>query len=127
MHERLKYIADEIDEILNAGTIDSLAIESAFFAKNASTAFKLGQVRGVCMLGAARAGLPVHEYAPRLVKVAVSGYGAAGKQQVAWMVQRILKLDSPIESPDAADALAIAICHAHHAWHNGSLTMESSL
>ncbi len=90
------------------------AIEDVFYALNAKSALKLGQVRGVAMLAAAACGLEVAEYAPLAIKAAVVGYGRAEKSQVQDMVRRLLKLPAPPE-PDAADALAIAICHLHTA------------
>jgi crossover junction endodeoxyribonuclease RuvC len=86
-----------------------------FFSANAKSALKLGQVRGVAMLAAAASALPVFEYAPLSVKSSVVGYGLAAKEQVQFMVTRLLGLDAPPDSADAADALAIAICHIHTA------------
>ena len=94
---------------------DMVAIEEVFFSANAKSALKLGQVRGVAMLAAANCGLTVAEYAPLAIKSAVVGYGLAAKEQVQFMVARLLGLDGPPEPPDAADALAIAICHIHTA------------
>ena len=94
---------------------DEVAIEDVFHAVNAKSAFKLGQVRGVAMLAASSAGLTVAEYAPLSVKSAVVGYGRAEKYQVQHMVQQLLKLPTIPEPADAADALAIAICHVHTA------------
>ena len=94
---------------------DCIAIEEVFFSANAKSALKLGQVRGVAMLAAATCGLTVAEYAPLSIKSSVTGYGLAAKEQVQFMVTRLLALDSPPDSPDAADALAIAICHIHTA------------
>jgi crossover junction endodeoxyribonuclease RuvC len=82
---------------------------------NAKSALKLGQVRGVALLAAANAGLPVAEYAPLKIKSTVTGYGLAQKEQVQFMVARLLNLESAPQPADAADALAIAICHIHHA------------
>ena len=94
---------------------DCVAIEEVFFSANAKSALKLGQVRGVAMLAAATCGLTVAEYAPLSIKSSVTGYGLAAKEQVQFMVTRLLALDAPPDSPDAADALAIAICHIHTA------------
>jgi len=88
-------------------------VESLFYAVNVKSALKLGHVRGVALLSAVERGLPVHEYAPLEVKQAVVGYGRADKNQVQRMVAVILSLDAPPASHDAADALAIAICHAN--------------
>ena len=94
---------------------DDVAIEDVFYAVNVKSALKLGQVRGVAMLAAATAGLPVAEYAPLAIKSAVVGYGRAEKSQVQHMVSRLLCLESLPQPADAADALAIAICHLHTA------------
>src|ERR1035441_6888762 len=91
------------------------AIEVVFYAANVKSALKLGQVRGVAMLAAASAGLEVAEYSPLSIKSAVVGYGRAEKHQVQQMVTRLLNLDQIPEPADAADALAIAICHLHTA------------
>ena len=92
-----------------------VAIEDVFFAANAKSALKLGQVRGVALLAAANLGLPIAEYAPLSVKSSVVGYGLAKKEQVQFMVARLLELEHEPEPADAADALAIAICHIHTA------------
>jgi crossover junction endodeoxyribonuclease RuvC len=100
-------------EIIAQYDPDEVAIEEVFYSVNAKSALKLGQVRGVAMLAAAQAGLSVAEYAPLTIKSAVVGYGRAEKAQVQEMVARLLRLDSVPEPADAADALAIAICHLH--------------
>jgi len=89
---------------------DAVAIEGIFFCKNVRTALILGEARGVVLAAAARAGVPIYEYAPRDVKLALSGFGAASKEQVARMICGILRLKQ-VPPPDAADALAIALCH----------------
>ena len=94
---------------------DTVAIEEVFYSVNAKSALKLGQVRGVALLAAARMGLPVAEYAPLKIKSSVVGYGLAKKEQVQFMVARLLGLAEVPEPADAADALAIAICHIHTA------------
>ena len=94
---------------------DRVAIEDVFYAANVKSALKLGQVRGVAMLAAASAGLEVAEYSPLSIKSAVVGYGRAEKHQVQQMVTRLLNLAEIPEPADAADALAIAICHLHTA------------
>jgi crossover junction endodeoxyribonuclease RuvC len=91
------------------------ALEEVFFSANAKSALKLGQVRGVALLAAANCGVEVAEYAPLKIKNAVVGYGLAAKGQVQFMVARLLELERAPEPADAADALAIAICHIHHA------------
>lgn len=93
---------------------DHAAVEEVFFAVNARSALKLSHVRGVALLIVAEASLVVAEYSPLEVKKSVVGYGRAEKAQVKRMVASILRLAEPIDSEDACDALAIAICHAHH-------------
>jgi crossover junction endodeoxyribonuclease RuvC len=115
MPARLATIFDRLATIIEEHRPDNVAIEDVFYALNVKSALKLGQVRGVAMLAAAAAGLEVAEYAPLSIKSAVVGYGKAEKQQVQHMVTRLLNLAAPPQSPDAADALAIAICHLHTA------------
>jgi crossover junction endodeoxyribonuclease RuvC len=104
-----------VSEVIEKFHPEVLAIEDSFYAKNASVAIKLGQVRGVILLLAEQKGLEIAEYAPRLIKQTVVGYGNAEKQQVQQMVKVLLKLKEVPKPHDAADALAIAICHFHHA------------
>jgi len=113
--ERLATIFERLGEIIREHHPDNVAIEEIFYAVNVKSALKLGQVRGVAMLAASSFGLEVSEYAPLTIKSAVVGYGRAEKQQVQHMVTRLLSLAEIPESPDAADALAIAICHLHTA------------
>lgn len=110
---RLKRIFDDLGAVVERHRPDMVAIEDVFYAVNAKSALKLGQVRGVAMLVAAHFGLEVAEYAPLSIKSAVVGYGRADKVQVQQMVTRLLKLAEPPEPFDASDALAIAICHLH--------------
>ena len=112
--ECLLHVFRGVLDVLERCRPQAAAIEGIFFCKNFKTAVALGQARGAAIAACASAGVPVFEYAPRRVKQAVVGYGAAGKDQVQKMVMAILKLN---EEPhcDAADALAIAICHAHAA------------
>ena len=112
---RLAQIYAELTALISLWEPECVAIEGVFFAANAKSAIKLGQVRGVALLAAANCGLPVAEYAPLAVKSAVVGYGLAAKDQVGYMVARLLDLESVPEPADAADALAVAICHIHHA------------
>ncbi len=112
---RLNKIFERLSEIIVEFQPEVVAIEDVFYATNAKSALKLGHVRGVAMLSVARAGLPVAAYAPLAVKSAVVGYGKAEKSQVQVMVARLLKLESIPEPADAADALAIAICHLNTA------------
>jgi crossover junction endodeoxyribonuclease RuvC len=113
--ERLATIFERLGEIIREHHPDNVAIEEIFYAVNVKSALKLGQVRGVAMLAASSVGLQVSEYAPLTIKSAVVGYGRAEKQQVQHMVTRLLNLAEIPESTDAADALAIAICHLHTA------------
>jgi len=94
---------------------DACAIEEAFYSVNPKVTIKLGQVRGVALLVAEKAALQIGEYSPRRVKQTVAGYGNADKQQVQQMVRVLLSLSAVPEPHDAADALAVAICHFHHA------------
>jgi len=112
---RLATIFERLGAIIQEHQPDNVAIEDIFYALNVKSALKLGQVRGVAMLAASTAGLSVTEYAPLTIKSAVVGYGRAEKQQVQHMVTRLLNLAEIPEPPDAADALAIAICHLHTA------------
>src|ERR1700719_4232516 len=109
--QRLAQVYGELTALMALHAPDCVAIEEVFFSANAKSALKLGQVRGVAMLAAANCGMPVVEYAPLSIKSAVVGYGLAAKEQVQFMVTRLLELEQAPESPDAADALAIAICH----------------
>jgi crossover junction endodeoxyribonuclease RuvC len=113
--ERLAQVYRELTDGLVQWQPDVVAIEEVFYSVNAKSALKLGQVRGVALLAAASLGLPVAEYAPLKIKSSVVGYGLAEKSQVQFMVARLLELKEVPEPPDAADALAIAICHIHTA------------
>jgi crossover junction endodeoxyribonuclease RuvC len=110
---RLAIIFERLGIVIQEHRPDNVAIEDVFYAVNVKSALKLGQVRGVAMLAASSAGLEVTEYSPLSIKSAVVGYGRAEKPQVQHMVTRLLNLDRIPEPPDAADALAIAICHLH--------------
>lgn len=110
--ERLVTIDRELAEVIALHRPDCSAVEEVFVNKNPQSTLKLGQARGVCLLAAARAGLPVHEYATRLVKKAVVGTGGAEKTQVQAML-RVLLPGVKLAGADAADALAVAIAHAH--------------
>ena len=112
---RLLKIAVGVEALIERFRPDVCAVEEAFFAVNAKTALKLGQVRGVVLVAAERAGVEIAEYAPRLVKQTVVGYGAAEKHQVQEMVRVLLSLKTAPAPLDASDALAVAICHFHHA------------
>ena len=110
--ERLHVIFKGVSQIVQQYQPDDFAIEEVFMAKNAGSALKLGQARGAAIVAAGNAGLSVSEYSARKVKQAVVGKGSADKQQVQQMVMTLLGLESCPQS-DAADALAIALCHAH--------------
>jgi crossover junction endodeoxyribonuclease RuvC len=110
---RLKAIHRGVSEVVHQFDPQVAAFESLFHASNVQSALKLGHARGVCMVAAAEADLPVYEYSPAEVKVAVTGYGRAEKPQVQQMVCALLKLTTRPERYDASDALAVAICHAH--------------
>jgi len=110
--ERLKQIYSGIDEIIRTHNPDEVAIEQVFMARNPASALKLGQARGAAIVASANNGLPVSEYSARQVKQSVVGKGSADKSQVTHMVCYLLKLNSKPQE-DAADALGIALCHAH--------------
>ena len=112
---RLEQVHTELTAELLRWQPNAVAIEEVFYSVNAKSALKLGEVRGVALLAAASRGLPVAEYAPLSVKSSVVGYGLAKKEQVQFMVARLLELAELPQPADAADALAIAICHIHHA------------
>jgi crossover junction endodeoxyribonuclease RuvC len=112
--KRLARVFAEVSEVIERLNPDALAIEEAFYSINVNVAMKLGQVRGVMLLLAEQRGLDIAEYAPRLIKKTVVGYGNAEKQQVGEMVRILLGLKAVPTPHDAADALAIAICHFHH-------------
>jgi len=115
LSERLFQVHQTLCAELERWRPDVVAIEEVFYSVNAKSALKLGQVRGVALLAAAQLHLPVAEYAPLSIKSSVVGYGLAKKEQVQFMVARLLDLPELPEPPDAADALAIAICHLHTA------------
>lgn len=113
MADRLAFLDSHLDALIRQWTPDSAAVEETFVNMNAASTLKLGQARGVVLLAPARAGLGVAEYATNLVKKTVVGSGHAAKAQVGMMVGVLLNI-RPTGSADAADALAVAICHAHH-------------
>lgn len=104
-----------VSEVIRKFQPDVISVEEAFFAVNVNVALKLGQVRGVVLLAGEQNNLEIAEYSPRLIKQTVVGYGNAEKHQVQEMVRVLLRLQKAPEPHDAADALAIAICHFHHA------------
>ncbi len=115
MPERLKHLYEGICQILSDYHPSVCAIEQLFFSRNVTTALSVGQARGIVMLAAAQSAIPVKEYTPAEVKQAVSGYGKAGKAQMQEMVRLLLDLDEVPYPDDAADALAVALCHAQTA------------
>ena len=113
MASRLAELHARLSDVIAAFEPDSAAIEETFVNANGATTLKLGQARGVALLAPALAGVPVAEYAANLVKKSVVGYGHAGKLQVGAMIALLLP-GAKVETEDAADALAVAICHVHH-------------
>ena len=110
LSERLKIIFEEIKASIQEYGPEFMAVEEVFFAKNVKSALSLGQARGAVILAGASLGLSIHEYSALRIKQSVAGYGRAAKEQVAGMIQRLLRIDGAIE-PNAADALAVAVCH----------------
>ncbi len=122
--ERLDQIYTSLNEILKEHQPEEAAVEAIFFQKNVKTAMSVGQARGVVLLALQRAGLAASDYSPNEIKQAVSGYGGADKQQVQSMVKALLNLKETPKPDDAADALAVAICHLHTA--NTPARLESA-
>jgi crossover junction endodeoxyribonuclease RuvC len=120
--DKLLRIHQRLSVILAECAPDCVAIENLFHAVNVRSALKLGHARGVAMLAAVEAGLPVLEYSPAEVKRALVGYGRAEKPQVAQMVKLLLRLDRVPQPHDAADALAVAICHLHTGFGGAAAT-----
>jgi crossover junction endodeoxyribonuclease RuvC len=112
---RLNRIHEGLSELIAWHEPAALALEDLYFGKNVRSAIAVGQARGVAMLAAAQRGIQCFDYTPQAVKLAVTGTGAAAKDQVQTMVGALLRLPTPPESDHAADALAVAICHANHA------------
>lgn len=118
LEDRLNQIYITLSEILKRHKPDCMAVEELFFNTNVKTAIAVAQARGVILLAAKRQGLDIYEYTPLQVKQSVVGYGRADKNQVIYMTRVILKLEKPPKPDDAADALAIAICHGNVIMHN---------
>jgi crossover junction endodeoxyribonuclease RuvC len=112
---RLADLFAQIEELLDRHTPDALALEAIYFGQNVRSAFAVGQARGVVLMAAGRRSIPCEDYTPQQVKGAVCGSGRAPKEQVTRMVQSLLALPEPPTPDHAADALAVAICHANHA------------
>jgi crossover junction endodeoxyribonuclease RuvC len=111
--EKLHFIHERVAAVVASTSPDEVVVENLFYATNVKSALKLGHVRGVVLLPGVAQGLPVFEYSPLEVKQAVVGYGRADKLQVQKMVAVLLDLAAPPEPHDVADALAVALCHAH--------------
>ena len=114
-NKRLDIIFNEMTKILNTYKIEAMSIEKLFFNTNTTTAIDVAQARGVIILSAERSNVPIFEYTPLQVKSAVTGYGKAEKKQILEMTRMILGLKSVPKPDDTADALALAVCHAHSA------------
>jgi crossover junction endodeoxyribonuclease RuvC len=114
LERRLLIIANGLRAIIQEHVPDAAAVEEVFYAQNVKTALKLSHARGVSLLTIAEAGLPLGEYSPLEIKTSVVGYGRAEKFQVRMMVHSLLHMDAEIESEDACDAIAVAICHANY-------------
>jgi crossover junction endodeoxyribonuclease RuvC len=122
--DRLLAVHDGLARMLSETSPDCVAIESLFYARNVKSALQLGHARGVAVLAAVQAGLPLAEYTPTAIKQAVVGYGRAEKAQLQQMVKLLLQLEAAPEPHDAADALAVAICHAQTT--GGSVPTDSA-
>jgi crossover junction endodeoxyribonuclease RuvC len=113
--ERLQAIYQGLAQVAREHQPQQAAVEELFFSRNVRTALSVGHARGVTLLALADAGLAIHEYKPLEIKQAITGYGGAGKQQVQEMVRLLLNLDTVPQPDDAADAVAVAVCHIHSA------------
>ena len=111
--KRLCEIYDGISLLIREYQPDEMAIEELFYNRNSTTVISVGQARGVLVLAAAQRGIPVYEYTPLQIKQAVTGYGRAEKKQIQYMIQNLLDLDAIPKPDDAADALAVAVCHSN--------------
>jgi len=120
---RLRELFDGMGEVLKRHAPETVAVEGIYFGRNARTAVVLGHARGAILLAASLRGLPVAEYSPAEVKNAVVGTGRASKEQVQYMVQQLLRLRTPPRPADAADAVAVALCHCYG---NGALLMAAA-
>jgi crossover junction endodeoxyribonuclease RuvC len=125
--DRLLAIDRELGTLISRHHPDVAAVEELFFSKNVTTAMIVGQARGVIILGAARSGLPVFEYKPMAIKQAIAGYGKAPKSQVQEMVRILLNLDRIPQPDDAADGVAVAVCHIHNNRLAGLIADASSV
>jgi len=118
MEERLQVLYEELTELILLHRPESGAVEKLFFSRNVTTAISVGQARGVILLAMVQNGVRVAEYTPMQIKQAVTGWGGAQKPQVQEMVRALLELDKIPKPDDAADALAVAICHIHSQAYN---------
>lgn len=123
--QRLQTIHLQLGELISQHRPDAVAVEKLFFSKNVRTAMSVGQARGVALLAVAEGGLPLYEYTPLEVKQSVVGYGRATKDQVQQLVKLLLGLDFVPQPDDAADAIAVAICHIHSARLQAILAEEA--
>lgn len=121
--DKLKKIYDDLSEVIKTYKPSIAAIENIFFAKNARSALKLGQVRGATILAAKNSGLAIAEYTPLEIKLSITGYGRAEKKQVQFMVTKLLGLKEDPKPLDSSDALAVAICHIHSAAFNDKVRL----
>jgi crossover junction endodeoxyribonuclease RuvC len=126
-HElKLKKIFERITQLIDEYLPDEMAIEDPFFGKNAQSMLKLGRAQGVAMAAALSRSIPIVEYSPKKIKQSVTGNGNATKEQVAYMLESILKMELSREFMDATDGIAIAICHHYHASSPASIAAGSS-
>ncbi|MDO5479454.1 MAG: crossover junction endodeoxyribonuclease RuvC, partial [Clostridia bacterium] len=119
--ERIKLVYEGVGQLMDYYKPDALSMEELFFNNNAKTAFSVGQARGVILLAAANRNIPIFSYTPLQIKQAITGYGRADKNQVQQMVKSFLNLRAVPKPDDVADALAIAVCHAHSYGFNSLL------
>lgn len=121
IEERIKKVYDGLSALMDIYKPDAVSMEELYFNNNAKTAFAVGQARGVALLAASQKGIPIFSYTPLQVKQSITGYGRADKNQVQQMVKSFLNLRAVPKPDDVADALAIAICHAHSDNYNSLL------
>ena len=121
-HSRLAKINKDLKKLISKHKPNCIVVEKLFFGKNARTAMSVGQARGVILLAASQAGVEIAEYTPLEVKMALTGYGRADKNQIQQMVKRLLKLKTLPKPDDAADALAVALCHINSDGFNSKVS-----
>lgn len=121
---RLKHIYDRLDQIIKEYKPDAVAVEELFFNSNQKTAIHVAQARGVIIISAVNNNVPLYEYTPLQIKQAVTGYGRADKGQIQQMVKMLLNLNAVPKPDDTADALAVAVCHAHSSNINSKLNLN---